>query len=137
RHMRPEQAELEIRLIRMLHRQPAIVAVSGVRMDTKAELFDIELQRLVLIVNIQAGYLDTLAHKTSLWVRPLLPPHFRRRFSETAILRSGRWAALTKQWGTRSRSCGTARNRLRNAPGLSPITSRKVRPKVPRLFQPV
>ena len=33
---------------------------------------------------------------------PFIPPASRRRFSETAIVRSGRCAALTKQAGTRA-----------------------------------
>ena len=67
----------------------------------------------------------------------IVPPASCRRFSETAIVRSGRWAALTKQAGTRSSSCGAACSRARSSPGLSPVTSRNVRPNVPRLFQPV
>ena len=41
------------------------------------------------------------------------------------------------QAGTRPSSCAAARARARSALGLSPVMSRKVRPNVPRLSQPV
>ena len=66
-----------------------------------------------------------------------LPRVIRRRFSETAIVRLGRCAALRTQWGTLPRSEAAARARSRIAPGLSPVISRNIRPKVPRLAQPV
>src|SRR5690606_39266761 len=100
RRLRREQSELERRLIRMLHREPAIIAVRGIGVHPEAELLDVELQRFVLIANVQAGHSDTLGHGTSNCFDPCsLPASSRRRFSETAIVRAGRWAALTKQCG--------------------------------------
>jgi hypothetical protein len=52
-------------------------------------------------------------------------------------VRSGRCAALKKHAGTRSSARAAALARVRTAPGLSPVTSRNVRPNVPRLSQPV
>jgi len=52
-------------------------------------------------------------------------------------VRSGRCAALKTHAGTRPSSFASARARERTVPGLSPVTSRKVRPNVPRLSQPV
>src|SRR3546814_1827433 len=68
---------------------------------------------------------------------PTVSAASRRRFSETAMVRSGRWAALRKQPGTCSSACVAACSRARSSRGLSPVMSRKVRPNVPRLFQPV
>src|SRR6185437_1197051 len=93
--LRLEQPELERRLLGMLDGQPAIVTVAGIRVNLKPELFDIELQRFVLIANVNTGYLDTLAHGTSASSDALISPPSSRRFSETAILRSGLCAALT------------------------------------------
>src|SRR3546814_4013235 len=61
---------------------------------------------------------------------PTVSPASRRRFSETAMVRSGRWAALRKQPGTCSSACVAARCRARSWRGVSPVMSRKVRPNV-------
>src|SRR6476646_11609016 len=106
-------------------------------MDAKSEFFDVELQGFVLIANVQSDYCDALAHMTSVCSDRILSPASCFRFSETAIVRSGRWAALRKQPGTRSRSCLVAFSRARSSLGLSPVMSRNVRPNVPRLFHPV
>src|SRR5688572_902869 len=52
RRLRREQAELEGRLLRMLHREPAIVAVPRVGVDAESELLDIELEGFLLIANV-------------------------------------------------------------------------------------
>src|SRR6185503_12113376 len=138
------QSQLERRLVRVLDRQPAVVTVSGIRVNAEPDLVDVERQRFLLITHVNADHFDTLialAHVTSLGTsvssESFVPSSSRRRFSETAIFRSGRWAAATKQAGTRPRSWPAARSRARIAPGLSPVTSRNVRPKVPRLPHPV
>lgn len=41
------------------------------------------------------------------------------------------------QAGTRASACDAARVSSRRFPGLSPVTSRNVRPNVPRLLHPV
>src|SRR5260221_9580021 len=120
----------------MLYREPAVVAVPRIGVNAESEFLDIELDGFVLIANVHTDHLDTLAHGTSVSSAPSIPPVSCRRFSETAILRSGRRAALTKQAGTRSSSCGATFSRARSSPGLSPVTSRNVRPNVPKLFQP-
>src|SRR4249919_1340763 len=137
RRLRAEQAKLETVLLRILHRQPAIVAVAGVGMEFDAELPDIKFQRLVLVANVKTGYFDTLAHMTSYLSEPPISSASRRRFSETAMLRFGRRAALTKQWGTSSSSWATDWSCSRNSAGALPVMSRKMRPNVPRLDQPV
>src|SRR5438876_8933381 len=138
-HRRPrhEQAELERWLVRVLHREPTIVTIAHIRVNAKPELLDGERERFVLISHVQTDHFDTLAHRTSFCSDPFISPASRRRFSETAIVRSGRCAALRTQAGTRPSSCAVALARARFAPGLSPVTSRKVRPNVPRLSQPV
>src|SRR4051812_35018756 len=138
RRLRLEQTQLETRLIGMLHRQPAIVAIALIRVDAESKRIDIEAERLVLIADVDTGDSDTRAHGTSFSLDPVpLPPNFRRRFSKTAILRFGRCAARTKQCGTFVSACCAAFSRARSSPGLSPVMSRKMRPKVPMLFQPV
>src|SRR6185369_9106991 len=113
------------RLLRMLHREPAVVAVLRVGVDAEPQLLDIELKGFVLIANVHTDYPDTLAHGTfSVASAPLISPASCRRFSETAIVRPGRWAALTKQAGARSRSCDAACSRDRSSLGLWPVTSR-------------
>ena len=64
-------------------------------------------------------------------------PASRRRFSETAVLRSG--PVRGAEEAGRHRPAFVRRGLLARADraGLSPVTSRKVRPKVPRLLQPV
>src|SRR5262245_41691552 len=136
--LRQEQAQFERRLVRMLHREPAIVPVARVGVDLEAQLAHVEVERLVLIVHIKTDYSDTFGHfGTSFSSGSVLSPASRRRFSETAILRSGLQAALTKQCGTWSSRWALACSRVRSSLGLSPVTSRNTRPKVPRLFQPV
>src|SRR6185295_14275332 len=139
-HRRPrrEQPELERRLLRVLHRQPAIVAVLHVGMNLEPELL-IEQQRLVLVPHVQTHNLYTLSHLPSVIFRwPFVPPASRRRFSKTEMLSCGRSIALTMQAGTpASASSACACARARTSPGLSPVTSRNCRPKVPRLPHPV
>src|SRR5437762_2491641 len=68
RWLRHEQAELEGWLVRVLHREPAVVAVSRVSVDAESQLLDIELKGFVLIANVQTNHPDTLAtliHVTS------------------------------------------------------------------------
>ncbi|EEF27589.1 conserved hypothetical protein [Ricinus communis] len=133
-----KQAELERRLFRMLHREPPIRAVAHVRMDAKSELVDIERERFVLIVDIQPHYVDSLVHFdiSSIGGRNV-PFALRRRFSKTAVVRSGRCAAFRMHAGTWASWRPLARASTRIAPGLRPVTSRNVRPNVPRLSQPV
>src|SRR5262245_17138483 len=117
-----EQSELERWLLRMLHGQPAIVTIPYVRVNAESELLDIERERLVLISHVQTDDFDTLAHLgPSVGSGPFIPPVSWRRFSETAIVRSGRCAALTMHAGTRPSSCAAALARSRMAPGLSPV----------------
>src|SRR5712672_3895060 len=47
-----EEAELQRGLVRMLYREPAIVAVPHIRVDAKSELPDVERQCLVLISHV-------------------------------------------------------------------------------------
>src|SRR5689334_6285497 len=116
----------------MLHRQPAVVAVLRVGVDAESQLVDIELQGLILIADVQSDYSNALAHVSSVSLERIISPASCRRFSETAIVRCGRCAAATKQCGTRSSSCVAAFSRARSSLGLSPVTSRNVRPNVPR-----
>src|SRR5690606_33362121 len=142
-----EQAELQGRLVRVLHGQPAIVAVACVRVYAEAELADVEVVGFVLVAYVQAedeaGDVDVVCQgavvhgSSSVLGASTVSPASSRRFSETAMVRSGRWAALRKQPGTCSSACGAACCRARSSLGLSPVMSRKVRPNVPRLFQPV
>src|SRR5438046_10089017 len=119
----------------MLHRQPPIIAVPRVRVHAEAELLDIKRQRFVLVADVNSGHSDTLAHGTSFSFSAVpLPFESSRRFSETAIVRFGRCAARTKQCGTCDSACDAAFSRARSSLGLSPVTSRNTRPKVPRLF---
>src|SRR5262245_30335175 len=88
--LRQEQAKLERGLVRMLHREPAIVPVARVGVDLEAQLAHIEVERLVLVVHIKTNYSDTYGHLgTSVFSASVLSQASRRRFSETAILRSG------------------------------------------------
>src|SRR5688572_11152318 len=69
-HRRPrnEQAELEGRLLRVLHRQPAVVTAPDVRVDAEPQLFHVKSERFVLIAHVQTDYFDALAaHWTSLF----------------------------------------------------------------------
>src|SRR5207244_11934415 len=100
-----EEAELKRRLVRVLHREPAVVAVPHVGVDAEPELLDIECERLILISNIQTDHFDALAHRTSISSVSFVSPSSCRRFSETAIVRPGRWAARRKHSSTRSRAC--------------------------------
>jgi len=86
----------------MLNRQPAIIAVSSIRVNTEAELLDIEIECLILISHVQPDNPDTPAHRTSSSFAVLLTGISRCRFSETAILRSGRCAAIKWHGGTGS-----------------------------------
>src|SRR3546814_5686962 len=131
----------------MLHGQPAVVAVACVGVDAEAELADVEVVGFVLVADVQAddqaGDGDVVCqravvHGSSFVLgAPPVSPASRRRFSETAMVRSGRWAALRKQPGTWSSACVAARCRARSWRGHSPVMSRKVSPNAPRLFQPV
>src|SRR4029079_17476272 len=96
RRLRAEQAELEAGLVRVRDGQPAIGAAARGGVERESELVDVEAQRLVLVVNVDSGDLNLGAHGTSdcCSASPLSPAS-RRRFSETAIVRSGRCAALT------------------------------------------
>src|SRR5690606_37333634 len=129
----------ERRLLRVLHREPAVIAVARVRVDVETQFVDVERKRLVLVAHVQADHTHTnvLAHGTSFVRAVFIPSASRLRFSETAVLRSGRWAARTAHSGTRSASGTAGRSRARSSPGLSPVMSRNTRPNVPRLFQPV
>src|SRR5947208_12695355 len=121
----------------MLHREPTVVAIPRIGVDAESELVDIELECFILIANVDTDHSDTLTHRTtSVKSDPILTLASCRRFSETAIVRSGRWAALTKQAGTHSSSCGADFSSARRLLGLWPVTSWNVRPNVPRLFQP-
>src|SRR5262245_56310944 len=109
----------------MLHGQPAVFAVLHVRVDPEPELVDIKSDRLVLVAHVHTHYIYALVHRTSLsFRRPFLPAAVRRRFSETAVVRCGRCAALTMQLGTRPSSRDPARPRVRSVPGFSPVMSR-------------
>src|SRR5439155_23327556 len=126
------------RLVRMLHRQPAIIAIARIRVDLESELIDVKAKRLVLIADVDTSDSDTLGHGTSFSLDAVpLSSDSWRRFSETAIVRIGRCAARTKQCGTRASSCAADCSRARSSLGLSPMPSRKTRPNVPRQFQPV
>ncbi len=137
-HRRPgsEQTELEGRLLRMLDRKPAIVTVAHVRMDAEPQLLDVERDCFRPDrgrTNRPFGYpgsSDLLNLQSRLY-----RPSNRRRFSETAIVRSGRCAARRTQAGTRSMPRATALACTRIEPGFSPVMSRTVRPNVPRLAQ--
>src|SRR5262249_26357241 len=73
-----------------LHREPAIVPVVGVGVDLEAQLAHVKVERLVLVVHIETDNSDTFVHlETSVSSVSVLSPASRRRFSETAILRSG------------------------------------------------
>src|SRR5262245_55441681 len=88
--LRQEQAKLERGLVRMLHREPAIVPIARVRVDLEAQLAHVEVERLFLVVHIKTDYSDTYGHLgTSVSSGSVISPASRRRFSETAILRSG------------------------------------------------
>src|SRR3546814_5821939 len=54
RRLRSEEAELEGRLVRVLHGQPAVVAVACVGVDAEAELADVEVVGFVLVADVQA-----------------------------------------------------------------------------------
>src|SRR3954471_19278593 len=112
----------------MLHRQPAIVAILHVGVDAEPELPHVERHRFVLVAHVHTGNLDTLAHRTSFVLRrTFLPRSIRRRFSETAMVRCGRWAPPRMQSGARPGSRAVTRPRLRKPPGFSPVMSLKVR----------
>ena len=138
RRLRREQAELERRLVRVLHRQPAIVAVPRVGVDAEPELFDIELEAL----RPDRGHTDRRHRHPGSWdlrcfgallSRRLPPPLLRNCDREVGPVGGADEAGRHRPRG----SCGAACSRARSSPGLSPVTSRNVRPKVPRLFQPV
>ena len=59
----------------------------------------IERQRLVLVAHIDAYYLDAFAHGASSVGAATLVAPARRRFSRTAIFRSGRSTARTTHSG--------------------------------------
>src|SRR5207302_1371012 len=100
RRLRGEQTKLERWLLGVLNRKPAIVTVARVRVHAEPELLDVEIERFLLIADVETDHSDTLAHGTSVASAPSIARASRRRFSETAILRLGRYAALTKQAGT-------------------------------------
>ncbi|MNV56048.1 hypothetical protein D3C71_1483160 [compost metagenome] len=101
-----EQAKLKRGLVRMLDGQPAVVAIAHIRVNAKAQFFDVERQRFVLIVHVQADNIDSFVHDSSLVDSRNVAAAARRRFSKTALSRSGRCAALTTQAGTRASSSG-------------------------------
>src|SRR4051812_36174552 len=101
-----KQAELERGLVRMLYRQPTIVAVSNVGVDEKPQLFDVKRKRFVLITHIQTDHIDALSHITSLDWSCSVPGACIRRFSETAIFRFGRCASRMTHSGMCSPTCG-------------------------------
>src|SRR5690606_20344165 len=115
----------------------SVLAVAHVGMDLEPQLFRVERQRFVLVAHVQHDYLDTLCHGTYVGWRPFVATACSRRFSETAVPNPGRGAARTAHSGACARPCGAGRSRVRSAPGLSPVMSWNMRPKVPRLFQPV
>src|SRR3546814_12175127 len=83
----------------MLHGQPAVVAVACVGVDAEAELADVEVVGFVLVADVQAddqaGDGDVVCqravvHGSSFVLgAPTVSPASRRRFSETAMVRSG------------------------------------------------
>ncbi len=83
------------------------MAVAHIGMHTETQLVDIERQCSVLVVHIQPDYVDPLAHHRSLLLvgDGFVPSASWRRFSETAVTRSGRCAAFSTQAGTRSSCC--------------------------------
>src|SRR3954447_19745363 len=86
RLLRQEQAKLERGLVRMLHREPAVVPVGHVGMHLEAQFTHVKLERLVLVVHVKTDYCDSFAHfRTSVFSVSVLSPSSRRRFSETAI----------------------------------------------------
>src|SRR5690606_19867279 len=99
-----EQAELECGLVGMLHGQPAVVAVAGVGVHAEAELADVEIVGFILVAHVEAddeagngnvGGEGAVVHGScSVLGAPKVSPASRRRFSETAMVRSGRAAAL-------------------------------------------
>ncbi len=134
------------RLVRVLHREPAVVAVPRIGVDAEAELLDIELERLVLIADIQTGHRHPGSRHPALMAPPgtsvssalSISSASCRRFSETAIVRFGPVGGAEEAGAAPARArCGRLLAGAGASPGLSPVTSRKVRPKVPRLFQPV
>jgi hypothetical protein len=86
----------------MLDRQPAVGTVAHVCVDAEAELVDVEGERFVLVIDVQAHHINTLVHDTSLVDGGTVSLATRRRFSKTAMVRSGRCAAFRTQAGTRS-----------------------------------
>ncbi|MNR39512.1 hypothetical protein D3C85_1577270 [compost metagenome] len=120
----------------MLDREPTVGPIAHVRVYAKSKLLNVERERLVLILDVYACDIDTFVHDSSLVDARTVSLAWRRRFSKTAVPRSGRCAAFSTQagmppWGMSLRAS------LRMAPGLWPVMSRKMRPKVPRLSQPV
>src|SRR5207237_4322553 len=130
--------------------QPAIVAVLHVGVDLEAQLLDVEGARFLLVAHVEADHLHALVtawaatrtgcrrrcrrrfHGTSLSCAPSISSPSCLRFSETAIVRSGRRAALRKQAGSRSSAWAEASSCSRTAAGVLPVVTRNVRPKVPR-----
>src|SRR5690606_41634286 len=118
RRLRRERAQLERRLAGVLHGQPPVVAVACVGVDAESELADVEVEGFVLVAHVQAddqagdcdvGCQGAVVHGASFVLgAPTVSPDSRRRFSETAMLRSGRWAALRKHPGTWSSACAAA-----------------------------
>src|SRR5690349_6964999 len=95
----------------MLDGEPAIRTVAHVRVDAKTQFVDVEPKRLVLIVDVHAHHADTLIHHTSLVDATTVSVASQRRFSETALVRSGRCAAFRMQagtWSSRGMSARTA-----------------------------
>src|SRR3546814_3999634 len=66
RRLRSEQAELEGRLVRVLHGQPAVVAVACVGVDAEAELADVEVVGFVLVADVQADDQRSEEHTSEL-----------------------------------------------------------------------
>ncbi|MNV76406.1 hypothetical protein D3C71_1697550 [compost metagenome] len=101
RRSRGEQTELKRWLLRVLHREPPVGTVAHVGVHPKSQFADIKGQRLILVIHIQAHHSNAtpartlVRHHCSLVVDGWFVPFAAvRRFSETAVVRSGRCAAF-------------------------------------------
>jgi len=62
---------LERRLLRMLHREPAVVAIANVRVYAEPELIDIERERFLLVTHVQPNHSHTLTSSNLLSLKRL------------------------------------------------------------------